>query len=120
MLEITEEFLNPAFVESTEVEDEPEDTNYEAENITEQVEQALLDGHTTITQTVIVDDTTEEPKVGFSFMQESELDNEPTSFENGAEWIEKEDAIDDSANQTFAPETNGHPVETVVAVEVKN
>lgn len=32
------------------------------------------------------------PGSSLNFMAESELDNNPISFENGAEWIEKEEA----------------------------
>lgn len=40
--------------------------------------------------------------MSFRFMQESELDNDPVSFENGAEWVDKEEA----------------PADVVISVEI--
>ena len=46
------------------------------------------------------------PGSSLNFMAESELDNDTVSFENGAEWVEKEDA----------PEI---PEQTILTVEVQ-
>ncbi|KAH8119227.1 hypothetical protein DFH11DRAFT_1563669 [Phellopilus nigrolimitatus] len=84
LLEILDAYLNPPA---------PEELPVEAE-----ATQPELD--------IVVAEATAEPEpvistippiatgaMSFRFMQESEIENEPVGFENGAEWVEKEDAV---------------------------
>ncbi|KAL5507347.1 hypothetical protein ACEPAH_6803 [Sanghuangporus vaninii] len=56
--------------------------------------------------------------LSFRFVQESELENDPVEFENGAEWVEKEEAPPEKVevNVTVVQETyvNDQPVESEV------
>ncbi|KAI5123654.1 hypothetical protein M0805_001684 [Coniferiporia weirii] len=94
LIEIVDAFMNPPIPEETPAE-------------TEDVAQAVFDS-------AAVETTAAEPEqviggilpsgaggisggtgaMNFRFMQESELDSEPVSFENGAEWVEREDAAE--------------------------
>lgn len=100
LLEITENYVNPPPIpeevpaETEEVFAEPE-VSFEAEAEAEAVpvsEDAVEVHQTTIgglppTASLTAGTT----GINFSFMQESELETDPVSFENGAEWVEKEE-----------------------------
>lgn len=115
--------MNPLIPESILSENEIQQETYENENENENenVEpvEEVIEEHDVIQHQTTIDDSIAEPRTGFRFMQESELDNEPTSFENGAEWIEKEDALEDSAARNYDTESIGHPVSTIVTTEVR-
>lgn len=100
LLEITENYVNPppipeeVPVETEEAFEEPE-ASYEAEAEAEAV--PVSEDAVEVHQTTIgglpptASFTTGTTGVNFSFMQESELEADPVSFENGAEWVEKEE-----------------------------
>ena len=98
LLELTENFVNPPPVEqaTTETEETPEADLLDAEVPAEQVdESSSTETEVAVTASIPVSAGGPSGLTGstsFTFMQESELESEPLSFENGAEWVEKEDS----------------------------
>jgi len=100
LLEITDTFLNPPVPEPEPVA-EPEEAPLE-----EEAEGVPEDGVASSEEADVVvppGAPAVAPSLSFGFMQESELDSDPVSFENGAEWVEKETSVD-SPQQPVATE----------------
>lgn len=102
LLEITENYVNPPPIpdevpaETEEVFAEPE-VSFEAEAEAEAEAVPVSEDAVEVHQTTIgglpptASFTAGTTGINFSFMQESELETDPVSFENGAEWVEKDE-----------------------------
>lgn len=97
LLEITDAHVNPVILEEApaesveavpEAEVQPEPLTAEIEQSeTETEAETVIGGLPPATGTL----TNLTGSMNFRFVQESELDSDPVSFENGAEWVERED-----------------------------
>ena len=90
LLEITEVYVNPPPVsEEAPVETEEEIQEFEATTEAESAPEIPSD----VQQPTIGGLPSTSGSINFSFMQESELEQDPVAFENGAEWVEREDVL---------------------------
>ena len=120
LLEMTEAHMNPVEPESATTENE-EAVDVEVttvEVVLDQLEEEPLEDPEVAVTAI--------PPIGsmpsgltgstsFTFMQESELENDPVSFESGAEWVDKEEVAEVTETVTVIGDSNGD-VEAVVEV----
>lgn len=107
LLEILDAYLNPPvqeeIVEIEQIAEAVVDAIAEAEAEAAEVEaETVANGH----EATMAGAPSAAGGLSFRFMQESELESDPASFENGAEWVEKE-------------EGSQEPAATIISVEVK-
>ncbi|TDL24134.1 hypothetical protein BD410DRAFT_109293 [Rickenella mellea] len=133
LLEITENHVNPPPVEPTEPEAEAEsaevDIPHQDTDVEEPPASSTEDGqqvgedHGNVSVSASATSAAGlAASTSFHFMQESELENDAANFENGAEWVEKEDAQSpvvtrEVEHHAVAEET---PVVDTVAPETKS
>ncbi len=121
LLEVTDAHINPPEPETVPTETE-EAVDVEVTAIEVLVDQ--LDEEPTAEPEVAV---TAIPPVGtmpsglpgstsFTFMQESELEHDPVSFENGAEWVDKEEAAEVTETVAVGVSNETEDVQTVIEV----